>query len=120
MNPSWRLDCKLAIMEVTCSKQRVLTPRNKSTCKYKRGLAKRTAFLEGWLQMQRLLEGETFTCVLNEELKSVLVKFIPSCSSLFLIARPATPSPPLSDEPDHKHNGGQLWSLKKVQVGARQ
>lgn len=82
------------------------------------GLANRATYLEGWLQLQSLLEGDIFTCtILNEERepKSVLVKFIPSCSSLYLI--PLSMERCVNNKPDHRYNGGQsLWSLSQVQV----
>ena len=99
-----------------------LTPRPK----YINALKKRESFLEGWLQLQGLLNGEVFTCHFKDEKetrKLMVVKFLPWCASLYLKPMECDMQDQqeqceqqLATAQNHRYNGGQLWSLHRVQV----
>ena len=98
-------------METKKPKECKLTPWSR----HFKGLQKRETFLESWLQLQGLLDGRVFACSLKEEreVKLMVVKLLPSCSSLYLKPMECNK---LSLNENHNYNGGQLWSLAKVQV----
>lgn len=107
---------------------------------YLKSIPKWLSYSEAWGQLQKLLDGELFTCNHKEdkEVKLMTVKLLPSCSALSLQPMDTTMSS--SAESDHggasaavsetvrgkdsnqnrnldgRDNGGQLWSLDQLQV----
>ncbi len=94
--------------------------------KYVGSIRERELFLEGWLQLQSLINGEVFACSIKEDtrdIKLIFIKLLPWCSSLYLKPMELCGSGDMlaaesgsATVSNHRDNGGQLWSLNKIQV----
>ena len=97
--------------------------------KYVRSIWERELFLEGWLQLHSLINGEVFACSIKEDTRDIqliFIKLLPWCSSLYLKPMELCASGDMllqsavesgsATVSNHRDNGGQLWSLNKIQV----